>query len=255
MAEVEVISRCLWCYIKGYWCWTVWQQLEWMTCGSVRFYTVGEAVCCWRSCLRPPQSHAGSERGCPWLMSAWLPSYSHPAPQWSPEDSPRLNQPFWPACWVSSCPSLSFHSPSRPQRRRKPMLPQSHKKFLTVSCTHQKTSVSSADGDDFGLCGVCPVQFVVYVNTQVFVLLHNLNVQTLDVHRCSLRSFPPEIDHHLLCFAGINARMVQFTPVDKVGDDLPVLQIVSLHHMCNDGCIVGELVELAAVHVITESDV
>ena len=73
------------------------------------------------------------------------------------------------------------------------------------------------------ICVVCPVQFVVYVNTQVFVLLHILNVQTLDVHWCSLRSLLPEIDHHLLCFADVDAQVVQFTPDDKVGDDLPVL--------------------------------
>ena len=83
-------------------------------------------------------------------MSAWLTSFSHPLPQWSPEDSPRLSQPFWPAYLVSPCPSLSFHSPSRPECRRWLMLPQSHKKFLTASCTHQRTSVSSTDGDGFG---------------------------------------------------------------------------------------------------------
>ena len=60
------------------------------------------------------------------------------------------------------------------------------------------------------ICVVCPVQFVVYVNTQVFVHLHDLNVQTLDVHWCSLRSLPPEIDHHLLCLAGVDAQVVQF---------------------------------------------
>ena len=85
------------------------------------------------------------------------------------------------------------------------------------------------------ICVVCPVQFVVYVNTHVFVLLHDLNVQTLDVQQCSLSSLPPEIDHHLLCLAGVDAQVVQFTPGDKVGDDLPVLQIVLLCHTCNDG--------------------
>ena len=72
---------------------------------------------------------------------------------------------------------------------------------------------------------VCPVQFVVYVNTQVFVLLHNLNVQTLDVHWCSFGSLQTEFDHHLLCLAGVDAQVVQFTPGDKVGDDPPILQI------------------------------
>ena len=102
------------------------------------------------------------------------------------------------------------------------------------------------------ICVVCPVQFVVYVNTQVFVLLHDLNVQTLDVHQCSLRSLPPEIDHHLLCLAGINAQVVQLTPGDKVGDDLQVLQIIPLCQMCNDGCAVRKLLKVAAVRVITE---
>ena len=95
------------------------------------------------------------------------------------------------------------------------------------------------------ICVVCPVQFVVCVNTQVFILLHDLNVQTLDVHWCSLMSLPPEINHHLLCLAGVDAQVVQFTPGDKVGDDLPVLQIVPLCHTCNDGCVVGELLEVA----------
>ena len=97
---------------------------------------------------------------------------------------------------------------------------------------------------------MCPVQFVIYANIQVFVLLHNLNVQTLDVHQCILRSLPPGIDHHLPCLAGINAQVVQFTPGDKVGDDLPELQIVPLCHTCNDGYIVGELLAVAAVSVL-----
>ena len=83
-------------------------------------------------------------------MSAWLTSSAHPPPQWNPEDSPRLSQPFWPAYCISSCPSLSFNSPSRPQCRRLLMPPQSHRRFLPVTWTLQRTSVSSADGDDFG---------------------------------------------------------------------------------------------------------
>ena len=44
---------------------------------------------------------------------------------------------------------------------------------------------------------------------------------------------------HLLCLAGIDAQVVQFTPGDKVGDDLPILQIipsamaVSLENLCS----------------------
>ena len=118
-------------------------------------------------------------------------------------------------------------------------------------------SVSSADGGGYTLlvqdiCVVCPVQFVVYVDTQVFVLLHDLNVQTLDVHRCSLMILAPEIHHRLLCLAGVDAQAVQFTPGDNIGDDLPVLQIVPLRHTCSNDRIVGELLELAAVRVVTE---
>ena len=102
------------------------------------------------------------------------------------------------------------------------------------------------------ICVACPVQFVVYVNTQVLVLLHDLNVQTLDVHPCSLSSLPPEIHHHRLCLAGTDAQVVQFTPGDSVGDDFPVIQIVPLCHTCNSGCVIGELLEVAAVHVITK---
>ena len=90
------------------------------------------------------------------------------------------------------------------------------------------------------------------MNTQVFVLLYDYNVQTLDVHWCSFRSLPPEIDHHLLCLAGIDAQVVQFAPGNKADDDLPILQIIPLCHTCNDGCIVGELLEVTVVSVIAE---
>ena len=166
---------CYWCYIRSCGCYAVWQQLVWMTCGSVPFYTVGVSVCCWRSCLRPPQSHVGGERGCPWLMSAWLTSSSHPPPRWNPEDSPRLSQPFWPACSVSSCPSLSFHSPSRPKRKRSLTPPQSHKRTLTVSCTRQRTSVSSADGGDFGPSCTNQVQ---NINKCIYYMIHMLHCLT-----------------------------------------------------------------------------
>lgn len=79
-----------------------------------------------------------------------LTSSTHPPPPWSPEDSPRLSQP-WLVSPVSSCPSLSFHSPIRPQHRPNnlSLTPlQSHRGFSAVSCTHQKTSISSAGGND-----------------------------------------------------------------------------------------------------------
>lgn len=47
---------------------------------------------------------------------------------------------------------------------------------------------------------VFSVQFVVKLNTQVFVFCHHLYVQILDVHRCDLWCLPLEVDHHLLLF-------------------------------------------------------
>lgn len=38
----------------------------------------------------------------------------------------------------------------------------------------------------------------IYTNTQVFGLLHDLHVQTLDVHWCSVGCFPVEVDHRPL---------------------------------------------------------
>ena len=61
-----------------------------------------------------------------------------------------IDEPFWPACSVSFCPALCFHCPSRPPRRRWLMPSLCHRKSLTESCTHWRTSVSSAGGDDFG---------------------------------------------------------------------------------------------------------
>ena len=73
---------------------------------------------CWRSCLRPPQSHTGAEWCCAWLMPAWLTSSSHPAPLQSPEGRPGQSKLSWPANWGFSCPSLCFLLPSRSLQRR-----------------------------------------------------------------------------------------------------------------------------------------
>lgn len=79
-------------------------------------------------------------------------------------------------CWFTSCPSLSL--------RRWPMPPQSPKK----NCPAPTEGPQSAYRMEMTLTHlvVCPVQIVVEVNAQVFVLLQDLHVQTLHVHRCTL---------------------------------------------------------------------
>ena len=86
-----------------------------------------------------------------------------------------------------------------------------------------------------------PVQFVVEVNTQKFVFLHHLYVQSLDVHRYKVGCFPPEVDDHLLRLAGIEVKLVELAPADKVPDDRPVFQVIFLRNTSNNGCVIGSV--------------
>lgn len=66
---------------------------------------------------------------------------------------------------------------------------------------------------------------VVEVIAQLLVHSHPLNVKSLDVHWFNLRCFPAEVFNHLFCLAGLNVKMVELTPVNKVRDDPPSVPI------------------------------
>lgn len=61
-----------------------------------------------------------------------------------------------------------------------------------------------------------------------------------------------EVDHQLLRLAGIELKMIELTPVDKVSDDLPVLLIVPARYTPDNGCIMCERLEVTAHRVVVE---
>lgn len=97
-----------------------------------------------------------------------------------------------------------------------------------IECPHQRPQSSQQLESSQALlvqdiCVVRPVQFVVEVNPQVFVIPLNLNVQSLDDVRWS--HFLAEVSHHLLCVASVDVDVVLSTPVNKVGDDVSILHL------------------------------
>lgn len=46
--------------------------------------------------------------------------------------------------------------------------------------------------------------------------------------------------------------MFEFTPDDKVSDDLPVLQIIPLRYTTTDDCIIREVLEVTFSDVVSE---
>lgn len=180
--------------------------------------------CCWRSCLNPPQSHAGDERCCPLQLSAWPTSSSHPPALWSPVGSPGQSWLSWPAWWVFSCPSLYLLLPSTPLSRRQQMPSECCKLFLIVS---------SECEDDLGH-SCTRVKFIAEMNTGEFVCL--LNVHTLDVHRC-----------YLGCLSGITISFVLLVLIwrwlrphqlTRSFMTPPVFQFVLFWKMSNNGCVI-----------------
>ena len=77
-----------------------------------------------------------------------------------------------------------------------------------MSSAPQRTSVSSAAEGNLallvqGICVISVVQFIVKVNTLVYVCSHRFYVQTLSVHWCDLWCLPLEVDHYFLCCTGV----------------------------------------------------
>lgn len=100
-----------------------------------------------------------------------------------------------------------------------------------MSCTHRKTSVSSACEDSCSpLCAghlYCPT-------SQVSVWSHPLNIKSLGVHWCLLGHFPLKVCHHLL----------RLIATDGVGEGEGALSLLRLtiwhtHTVSQDKCAVG----------------
>lgn len=234
-----------WC-----WCFEVLLQLGEMTCGSIPSCKVDVAFCCWRSCLKLPQSHAAGERGCPRWMRALATSSSHSPPPWSPGSNPGQNQPSWPVSSVSFCPVCAPSSPAD-HCIEKSKCHHSVIKCPEQSSAHSKGPQSSQHVETtlaLLLQDVCVVWPIYCWGEHPGIYgLHHLNVQTLEVHLCSLGCLPPVEDNdHLLCLNGVELEMVLLTPVDKVSDYSPVLSIVPLRYTPDDGCIIRELQEVTA---------
>ena len=64
--------------------------------------------------------------------------------------------------------------------------------------------------------------------------------------------FPPEVNDHLICLAGVELKLVLLTPAENVPDDHPVFQVVPLRNTTNNGCVVRELLDVAVGGVVCE---
>lgn len=115
-----------------------------------------------------------------------------------------------------------------------------------------RTCVSTLALLEQDICVVGPVPFIVEVNTQVFVCTDHPDIQTLNVHRCSVMILPAKVYHRLLCFAGIDVKSVKLTTVDKVSDDLLVFLIVTFRYTPNDSRIIGEHLQVMVACVLSE---
>ena len=47
-----------------------------------------------------------------------------------------------------------------------------------------------------------------------------------------------EVNRHLLCHTGVHLKMFFSTPINKAGDDPPVLQLIPLCNTANNGCVI-----------------
>ena len=96
------------------------------------------------------------------------------------------------------------------------------------------------------ICG--SVQFVIELNTQVFVVHHSYNVPSLDVLQHKKGGLFAKVDHQLLRLASFDAKVVQFTPTDKVPDDPSIFQLIPLQHPANNSRVIREI--LASLSVL-----
>ncbi|KAG7460337.1 hypothetical protein JOB18_001218, partial [Solea senegalensis] len=82
-------------------------------------------------------------------------------------------------------------------------------KMVTVQVMVVTVQVKMVTGKGLSLLSRWRRLWPLLYRTSVLCVLHNLNIQTLDGHWCSLENLPPDVDHHLLCLAGVHAQVVQ----------------------------------------------
>lgn len=162
------------------------------------------------------------------------------------------------SCWASSCLAQSTPLPSTPLYRRLQTTPQPHKRSSVVACTQQRMPVSSACTSNSDpscnvsqCCQSSPV-YCLWTPRYLYVLTLSMSSLWMFIGELLDDVFPAEVDPYLLCLAGINLKVIQLTPVDKVHDDLPVLTVIPLWHTSHNGSVMGVLPEVATVRGMCE---
>ncbi|KAL7849955.1 hypothetical protein SRHO_G00193040 [Serrasalmus rhombeus] len=103
-----------------------------------------------------------------------------------------------------------------------------------------------------GISVLSPVQFIVNIHTQIFVILHSVHTDPADGHRGHRCLVPPQVHHQFLCLCHIELQVVPLAPCDKVLHRCPVLILFTLADTSNYCRVIRKLLKVASLCAVAE---